>query len=107
MFAIVANGLYFPLLATVKFIAVTIDECPCKNENDLEKCKLPECSPSMSPDELCEADQILPDGNDDYNVDNCPGNFDIFKCARGAVQIKSYLRLCRIDKNLTNTKNIL
>ena len=76
------NNLYQSLLGTVSFVAISSSECPC-NENDLTKCKLPECSISMSNNELCEADQILPDGNGEYNINNCPANYDIFRCARG------------------------
>ena len=37
----------------------------------------------MSDGELCEADNPLPDGNQDYNVDNCGVDWDIFKCVKG------------------------
>ena len=54
------------------------DECPLDGH-------IPECSSSMTNGQLCEADKTLPDGNRDYNVNNCGGsdNFDIWKCERG------------------------
>ena len=33
--------------------------------------------------EMCEADQSLPGDNNQYDINNCPGNYDIFKCVRG------------------------
>ena len=42
-----------------------------------------ECDPNMSNNELCEADKPLPDGNTDYEVDNCVDEFDVYKCVRG------------------------
>ena len=38
---------------------------------------------SMKENDLCEADQKLPDGNDYYDVNNCPGNYDIFRKNEG------------------------
>ena len=55
----------------------------------------------MVENELCEADQGLPDrnnfepsffGSNDYNIDNCDGGYDIFKCTGG--------KLFVIDKRL-------
>jgi hypothetical protein len=56
-----------------------------ENENDMAECSL-----NMSNGELCEADQTLPDGNANYNVNNC-GNYDIFKCATGTHCYMYYL----------------
>ena len=44
--------------------------------------ELPECNSEMTSGDLCEADQILPDGNKRFEIDNCYG-FDVFKCLRG------------------------
>ena len=41
------------------------------------------CSYNVPLNELCQASKILPDGNEDFEVDNCPGNFDIFKHTGG------------------------
>lgn len=37
----------------------------------------------MSPNNLCEADKILPDGNVHFQINNCPGNYDIFRYIPG------------------------
>ena len=36
----------------------------------------------MANGDLCEADEPLPDGTTNYDVNNCPGNFDVFKCKK-------------------------
>ena len=40
----------------------------------------------MAHGELCEADDTLPDGQTNYDVDNCPpggsGAYDVFRCNR-------------------------
>ena len=41
------------------------------------------CSHDMNHNELCEAEYPLPDGNNNFEIDNCPGNYDIFKCVKG------------------------
>ena len=46
-------------------------------------CDLKECDQDMNHGELCEADQTLPDGNIDYNIDNCCGSYDVFQCDKG------------------------
>ena len=43
---------------------------------------LVECTKTMSHGKLCEANQTLPDGNSNYNVNNC-GAADVFKCVKG------------------------
>ena len=43
---------------------------------------LGECTNDMNTGDLCEADSILPDGNTDYNINNC-GHYEVFKCKRG------------------------
>ena len=37
----------------------------------------------MTVNDLCEADRTLPDGNTNYNIDNCPGGHDIFRYVGG------------------------
>ena len=40
----------------------------------------------MSPNDLCEADKRLPDGNGNYDINNCGGDnggFDVFRYAPG------------------------
>ena len=64
------------------FVPVSESMCPC-TEQSTDGCKLPECSSSMSSEELCEADSPLPGGSLDYNVNNCPGNYDVFECVKG------------------------
>ena len=71
------------------FVQVPENDCPC-TANDTSECyKLPECSYDMNVNELCEADQILPDGQN-YEVDNCPDNLDVFRrCVRCSTDGKS------------------
>ena len=35
-------------------------------------------------DTFCEADQALPDGKSNYDINNCD-DFDVFRCTRGNV----------------------
>jgi len=37
------------------------------------------CHVFMAPGELCEADSVLPDGNQNFNINNCEGGFDVFR----------------------------
>ena len=37
----------------------------------------------MAVNDLCEADQALPDGNENYSVDNCPPRNDVFRFVTG------------------------
>ena len=61
------------------FVAVSEVDCPC-NDNDNSGCiTLPECMYSMSKNDLCQANQTLPDGNVNYNINNCPGGSDVFR----------------------------
>ena len=73
-------------------MALPSNECPCTNADypDYQGCDLAECDPSMSNNELCEADKPLPDGNSTWDVNNCPNSFelsqlsfDVFKCVKG------------------------
>ena len=57
------------------FEPVLDTECPT-NPN------VNECRSNMNHGELCEADKTLPDGNSNYNINNC-GNYDVFKCVKG------------------------
>ena len=68
------------LLVECKFVPVSQNECP---SNVIAIYKLPECDHSMSNGELCEANRPLPDGNKNYNVDNCKTHTDVFKCVKG------------------------
>ena len=67
-----------PILCT--FVAIPSSECPCTIADD-SGCDLPKCSPIANANSLCEADGILPDGNSNYDVNNCPGGYEVFKCA--------------------------
>ena len=44
---------------------------------------LPECSYDMTINNLCEANKKLPDNNPNYDVNNCPGDSDVFKYKGG------------------------
>jgi len=57
------------------FVPVSEEECP-----DLATSRaLANCYDSMQPGELCEADSALPDGNKNYNINNCQGGYDVFQ----------------------------
>ena len=66
-----------------QFVAVSEEDCPCSDKDDSGCKSLPECLSIMNENDLCEADQKLPDGNDYYDVNNCPGNYDIFRKNEG------------------------
>merc|ERR1719228_309114 len=58
------------------FVEVEEADCP----SDLQVMSvMKECNEPMSPGELCEADVPLPDGNSLFNVNNCPGSYDVFR----------------------------
>lgn len=74
------------------FENVSRSDCPCSS-NDFSGCTdLPNCSNGMSTYELCEANIRLPDGNDDYNVNNCGGAFEGFNVFRYVGGIQKFLR---------------
>jgi len=60
------------------FVAISSSECPQGNGRSL-----PECSNSMNNGDLCEADRALPDGQSNYNVDNCDV-YDVFRYICGS-----------------------
>jgi len=68
------------------FVPVSEFACPCNEYDQSSSCSLQECHADMENGELCEADQILPDGYADYEVNNCDGwstsGYDIFVCYR-------------------------
>ena len=66
------------IIGIYSFVAVSLSECPC-TKDDPSGCHLPECSYSMSKMTLCEADKLLPDGNKNYDVNNCPTYLDVFR----------------------------
>ena len=74
------RSLYFLVF---NFEQVSEDECPC-GDKDVPVChNLPECSYDMTINALCEANNILPDNNTNYDVNNCPGGSDVFKYKGG------------------------
>ena len=47
----------------------------------------------MPESSLCEADQELPDGNANFEINNCnddggDGNYDVFVCFKGGIKAK-------------------
>ena len=62
-------------LEPCRFVAVEPSECP---PGDLE-----ECSSNMATNQLCEADFTLPDGNTNYDINNCDQYYDVFKFVSG------------------------
>ena len=75
---------YFQLsLGTRSFVVISRQECPCFRKDDRSDCKrLPECSNNMKNNDLCQADQALPDGNTYFDVNNCFG-YDVFQYVEG------------------------
>lgn len=72
-----------PYSLVFNFEQVSKDKCPC-NDTDVSVChNLPECSYDMTINELCEANNKLPDNNKEYDVNNCPGDSDVFKYKGG------------------------
>ena len=77
------------------FQAVSSTECPCSDHHgynnddyldqyDYSGCRIDVvCNQFMNYGDLCEADGPLPDGNSNFDIDNCPGKYDIFKCVKG------------------------
>lgn len=53
------------------------NECPINAD-------LAECFSDMATDTLCDADQALPNGTSNYDINNC-GLFDVFRCKRGNI----------------------
>merc|ERR1711953_683369 len=50
---------------------VPVTNCPANPD-------LPECTAQTACGDLCEADQPLPDGNMNYDINNC-GGYDVFQ----------------------------
>ena len=78
-----------------QFVAVSEEDCPCSDKDDSGCKSLPECSSSMNENDLCEADQKLPDRNENVNVNNCAAFYDVFRFKGGKnyifnVQILDY-----------------
>ena len=63
-------------------MSISRQECPC-NDNDTSGCNLRECSDTIEVNGLCEADKTLPGGTSTYDVDNCPGGYDVFRRVPG------------------------
>ena len=73
------------------FVAVSKADCPC-TYMDTSGCRnLPECSYSMTKNDLCEASKALPDGNKHYDVNNCDfgifNDYDVFRYIGGKIQM--------------------
>ena len=67
-------------------MAVLEAECPC-SDNDPSGCSLPECSYSMNQNGLCDANQILPNGDSNYDVNNCAGGHNVFRYQGGKASL--------------------
>ena len=78
------NNLHFAMIfnqVSCYFVAIPTSECPC-NITDVSGCNLSECSTRMDSNDLCNANTTLPDENTNYDVNNCPGSTDIFRCTQ-------------------------
>merc|ERR1711953_555685 len=51
---------------------VPVTNCPANPD-------LPECTAQTVCGDLCEADQPLPDGNTNYEINNCGSGYDVFQ----------------------------
>jgi len=80
-----ANPVETTQAATCDWTPISASECPSDDGRNL-----PECSTSMSEGELCEADRRLPNGNSNYNINNC-GNYDVFKYSCGGSTVCNYV----------------
>ena len=95
------NNLYIWSIATLGigyFVGISRDECPCTDDAQ-SGCDLPECSYSLSNNDLCEAERALPDGNDNYDINNCPGDYDVFRYVSGNSSFKTQYRSEIFKKN--------
>ena len=72
------------------FVAVSEEDCPCSDNDDFGCKSLPECLYNMKENALCEADQKLPDGNENFDVNNCAAFYDVFRYIGG----KNYILQC-------------
>ena len=64
------------------FLPISSHECPCTYDDDAGCAMLPECSYSMSENDLCDAEHTLPDGNHYYYVYNCPTRVHMYHVFR-------------------------
>ena len=69
---------YITFIVVGAFIAISPSNCPKHPEF------LPECTWGINDGELCEADQELPDGNANYELNNCY-IFDVFSRVTGLI----------------------
>ena len=80
------------------FIGILREECPCTDDAQ-SGCDLPECSYSLSNNDLCEAERTLPDGNSNYDINNCPGDYDVFRYVSGNSSFIDLIQLEIHDNN--------
>ena len=73
-----------------EFGAALKDDCPCSGLMDDSNCSsLPECTFNMTKNGLCRANDKLPDGNENYSVQNCQegtginGSINVFRYTGG------------------------
>ena len=69
------------------FVAIPTPDCPCSVWNDNVCENLSECTASMHYGDICKASTTLPDGNFNYDVQNCGlslfNRYNVFKCEKG------------------------
>jgi hypothetical protein len=66
------------------FVPVSLSECPSKSVlQHMEGCTM-----SMRDGQQCNAKGPLPDGNINWNINNCPtdnfGLYEVFKCVKSS-----------------------
>ena len=77
-------------------MAIPTPDCPCSVWGDNVCENLSECSAGMHYGDICQASTTLPDGNFNYDVQNCGFNwlnhnkYNVFECKKG----KNNLIIC-------------
>ena len=83
--------IYLSKLTTIAeciFLPLSAAKCPREGLEEMEECHI-----DMPDHSLCEADQHLPDGNPNFEINNCndnggDGNYDVFVCVKGGTKVK-------------------
>ena len=73
---------------------------------------MPECSYSLSNNDLCEAERALPDGNTNYDINNCPGDYDVFRYVSGNFCFEQdteqkYAEISRLESKQSSFKSLM
>jgi len=61
------------------WVSIRGSECRNACPTSMDCRRMRECADDMTDGEYCEADRLLPNGNGQYDVNNCYGMFDVFR----------------------------